>query len=106
VWNIANAVYKEMLELILADFAKSVGAGPTKRIVRQLDNAGWHGPKTWPCLTAFASCSSQPTVRSSNRPNIFGPSSTNHSPIDALITSRAWTKQSATAVARSLSSKT
>jgi transposase len=45
VWNIANAVCKEMFELVLADFAKSVGAGPTKRIVLQLDNAGWHGPE-------------------------------------------------------------
>jgi hypothetical protein len=45
VWNIANTVCKEMFELVLADFAKSVGAGPTKRIVLQLDNAGWHGPE-------------------------------------------------------------
>jgi hypothetical protein len=34
-----------MFELILADFAKNVGAGLTKRIVLQLDNAGWHGPE-------------------------------------------------------------
>jgi len=45
VWNIANAVCKEMFELVLADFAKSVGAGPTKRIVLQLDNAGRYGPE-------------------------------------------------------------
>jgi DDE superfamily endonuclease len=45
VWNIANAVCKELFELILADFAKSVGAGADKRIVLQLDNAGWHGPE-------------------------------------------------------------
>ena len=45
VWNIANADRKEMFELVLADFAKSVGAGPTKRIVLQLDNAGCHGPE-------------------------------------------------------------
>ena len=45
VWNIANAVCKELFELILADFAKSVGAGANKRIVLQLDNAGWHGPE-------------------------------------------------------------
>jgi hypothetical protein len=45
VWNIANAICKELFELILADFAKSVGAGPDKRIVLQLDNAGWHGPE-------------------------------------------------------------
>jgi len=40
VWNIANAVCKELFELILADFAKSVGAGADKRIILQLDNAG------------------------------------------------------------------
>jgi len=45
VWNVANVVCKEMFELILADFAKSVGAGINKRIVLQLDNAGWHGPE-------------------------------------------------------------
>jgi hypothetical protein len=27
VWNVANAVSKELFEFILADFAKSVGAG-------------------------------------------------------------------------------
>jgi transposase len=45
VWNIANAVCKELFELILVDFARSVGAGADKRIVLQLDNAGWHGPE-------------------------------------------------------------
>jgi hypothetical protein len=45
VWNVANAIDKEMFELILVDFAASVGAGPKKRIVLQLDNAGWHGPE-------------------------------------------------------------
>jgi len=40
VWKVANAVCKEMFELILADFAKSVGAGANKRIVLQIDNAG------------------------------------------------------------------
>ncbi len=45
VWNITNAVCKELFELILADFAKSAGAGAKKRIVLQLDNAGWHGPE-------------------------------------------------------------
>ena len=33
-----------MFEAILADFAKSAGAGEKKRIVLQLDRAGWHGP--------------------------------------------------------------
>ena len=40
-----NNVSKVYFELVLADFAKSVGAGPNKRIVLQLDNAGWHGPE-------------------------------------------------------------
>ena len=43
--NIANGISKTYFELMLADFAKSVGAGPDKRIVLQLDNAGWHGPE-------------------------------------------------------------
>jgi len=45
VWNVSNAVCKEMFERILADFAKSVGVGAEKRVVLQLDNAGWHGPE-------------------------------------------------------------
>jgi hypothetical protein len=42
VWNVSTAISKEMFELILADFAETVGAGASKRIVLQLDNAGWH----------------------------------------------------------------
>ena len=34
-----------MFELILRDFADTVGADAAKRIVLQLDNAGWHGPE-------------------------------------------------------------
>jgi DDE superfamily endonuclease len=45
VWNISNGVCKELFERILADFAKSVQAGKMKRIILQLDQAGWHGPK-------------------------------------------------------------
>jgi hypothetical protein len=45
VWNVSNAVCKELFEAILLDFAKSAGAGENKRIVLQLDQAGWHGPK-------------------------------------------------------------
>jgi hypothetical protein len=41
VWNIAKAIWKEMFELILVDFGKSVGVWADKRIVLQLDNAGW-----------------------------------------------------------------
>jgi DDE superfamily endonuclease len=45
VWNVSNAVCKEMFEAILADFAKSACAGANKRIVLQIDGAGWHGPE-------------------------------------------------------------
>jgi transposase len=45
VWNVSNCICKEMFDAILADFAKSVGAGASKRIVLQLDKAGWHGPE-------------------------------------------------------------
>jgi len=45
VWNVSNTVCKELFEAILADFAKSAGAGTDKRIVLQLDGAGWHGPE-------------------------------------------------------------
>ena len=45
VWNISNAICKEMFEAVLADFAKSIGLGKKKRAVVQLDNAGWHGPE-------------------------------------------------------------
>src|SRR5208283_4970347 len=45
VWNVSNAVCKEMFEAILADFAKSIGIGNKKSAVLQLDGAGWHGPE-------------------------------------------------------------
>ena len=60
-------------------FARSVGAGDDKRIVLQLDNAGWHGPETSLCPPAFVSYSS---------PNIIGGSSTNRSPTAASPLSR------------------
>ncbi len=45
VWNVSNNISKAYFELVLADFAKSVGAGRKRRIVLQLDNAGWRGPE-------------------------------------------------------------
>ena len=45
VWNVSNNISKAFFERVLADFAKSAGAGRKKRIVLQLDNAGWHGPE-------------------------------------------------------------
>ena len=52
VWNVSNNVSKVYFELVLADFAKSVGAGAKKRIVLQLDNAGCHELRTLSCRTA------------------------------------------------------
>ena len=43
VRNVSNNVSKEYFELVLADFATSVGVGNAKRVVLQLDRAGWHG---------------------------------------------------------------
>ena len=45
VWGISNGINKQMFEWALADFARSVGARKHKRVVLQLDNAGWHGPE-------------------------------------------------------------
>ena len=46
VWNVSNCICKEMFEAILADFAKSVGAGAGKRIVLQLDKPVGTVPRT------------------------------------------------------------
>jgi hypothetical protein len=71
VWNIVNAVCKELFELILVDFARSVGAGNDKRIVLQLDKAGWHGPENL-AMPDGSRLPSPPTVPNSSPPNIFG----------------------------------
>jgi hypothetical protein len=60
--SVSNAVCKEMFEAILLDFAKSAGTGKSKRIVLQLNSAGWHGRKTWPCQPACGSCFSLRTA--------------------------------------------
>lgn len=41
-WYLSNGVSKPFFEKVLAAFAKDVGAGPDKRIILLLDNAGWH----------------------------------------------------------------
>src|SRR5215469_9313785 len=106
VWNIANAVCKEMFELVLADFAKSVGAGPTKRIVLQLDNASWHGPENLAVPDGIRLVF-QPAHSPELQPaEHLWASSTNRSPTAALPPSRAWTRRSATAASRSPSSQT
>jgi hypothetical protein len=45
-----------MFELILADFAKSAGAGTQKHIVLQLGPAGWPGPRTNTALEFGCCC--------------------------------------------------
>ncbi len=41
-WYLSNGVSKPFFEKLLAAFAKDVGAGPHKRVILLLDNAGWH----------------------------------------------------------------
>ncbi len=42
VWYLSNGVSKPLFAGLLAAFAKEVGAGPKKRVVLLLDNAGFH----------------------------------------------------------------
>jgi transposase len=42
VFHLATSVNIPLFEAELAAFARTVGAGPTKRIVLVLDRAGWH----------------------------------------------------------------
>ena len=48
VWYLSNGVSKPFFEKLLHAFAREVGAGPAKRVVLLLDNAGFH---TRPNLT-------------------------------------------------------
>ena len=41
-WYLSNGVSKPFFEKLLTAFAKDVGAGPDKRVILLLDNAGWH----------------------------------------------------------------
>ena len=41
-WYLANGVSKPFFEKLLLAFANDVGAGPNKRVILLLDNAGWH----------------------------------------------------------------
>ncbi len=45
-WLILPMVNTEAMNLALAEFARDLGAGPGKRILLVVDNAGWHGSKT------------------------------------------------------------
>lgn len=42
VWFLCNAVNIALFAAVLAAFARAVGAGPDKRVIVVLDNAGWH----------------------------------------------------------------
>lgn len=41
-WFILPTVSSELMSLALAEFARAVGAGPSKKIVLVVDGAGWH----------------------------------------------------------------
>ena len=45
VWYLATGLSKPFFEVLLAAFARQVGAGRERHIVLVLDNAGWHGPE-------------------------------------------------------------
>jgi hypothetical protein len=47
-WWIASTVSTAGMSLVLAGFAKAVGAGPARRIVLVLDGAGWHSSNDLP----------------------------------------------------------
>ena len=42
LWSLSNGVSKALFAGLLEAFAREVGAGPKKRVVLLLDNAGWH----------------------------------------------------------------
>jgi len=42
IFHLATTVSIRLFEVELAEFARQVGAGPTKQIVLVLDRAGWH----------------------------------------------------------------
>jgi transposase len=45
VWYLSNGIDKPFFAELLKAFARTTGAGRERRIVLQLDNAGWHGPE-------------------------------------------------------------
>lgn len=44
-WLILPVVNTDAMSLALAEFARDVGVGPTKRVLLVVDNAGWHASK-------------------------------------------------------------
>jgi len=45
VWYLSNGIDKPFFAELLKAFARTTSAGRERRIVLQLDNAGWHGPQ-------------------------------------------------------------
>lgn len=41
-WLVAPGIDTQVFNVALAEFARTVGAGPTKHVVLVLDGAGWH----------------------------------------------------------------
>jgi hypothetical protein len=104
VWNVSNSISKTYFELVLADFAKSVGAGRKRRIVLQLDNAGWHGPENLLVpdgIRLVFQPAHSPELQPADPPSICGPSSMSHSSTATSRPSRTSTKPSASAASRS-----
>ena len=48
VWYLCSGLNKPFFAALLAEFARSVGAGRERHVVLVLDNAGWHGPENLP----------------------------------------------------------
>jgi transposase len=44
-WYLCSGLTKPFFRLLLAEFARAVGAGRERHVVLALDNAGWHGPE-------------------------------------------------------------
>ncbi len=45
LWYLCSGLTKPFFQLLLAEFARAVGAGRERHVVLALDNAGWHGPE-------------------------------------------------------------
>ena len=44
-WYLCSGLNKPFFQVLLAEFARAVGAGRERHVVLALDNAGWHGPE-------------------------------------------------------------
>ncbi len=104
VWYLTNTVAKALFAGLLDAFAREVGAGPHKRVVLLLDNAGWHTltnlavpdglrlvylPPTAPSFNPPRHCGRWWTNRSSTPSSPTWPSSSTRSPSSAAISPHA-----------------